>query len=813
MNVFLQDLRYGLRVLRKSPGFAVLAVLTLALGIGANSTIFSWINSTVLNPIPGVQHSNEDTEVTTGGSRNYNPLAYPDYRDLRDQNRGFSSLIAMSLRAMSMTADGRPQRVWGTLVSANYFDALGVHPVLGRGFLPVEDTKPGGAPVAVISYRVWQTRFGGDPAIIGRKIQIDRHPYEIVGVAPPVFQGLQTGLRAEMWIPIAMTQQFFGVSRDLLTDRSARWLMVYGRLKSGVTLDEAQADANRVMQEITREYPDSHQGDFGVVVHPLWRAPFGANFYLRKILLLLMAVAGVVLLLTCANVANLLLVRAVGRRREMAIRMAMGASRGRLVRQLLAESVILSVSGGAVAMLLTFWTAGTLGNFVPPVAEIPIVMSASADRTVLTVTFLVSVVTGIVFGILPAFRTSGLRPAAVLKEEAGSMTGAVRKARLASGLVVAQVAMSLLLLVCAGLFIRSFRAAQKFNPGFNPHKVLLCSVDLHGLGYDKTTGITFDKQLLAILEAIPGAQSVTLADWIPLGFASSGVDVKPDGYIPREHESMTVGEASVGPNYLKTLQIPLIAGREFTARDAENSQRVAIVSQEFVKRYWPGQNGIGKRVQAERESYTVVGVAQNIDTERLGQKPEPFIYLPLFEDYSSAIAIHLRVAGDPLATYSAVERAVHSLDADVPLFDTTTLDSRLLLNTTTQRLASAFIGCFGVLAMVLAAVGIYGVLSYVTRQRRHEIGVRMALGAKPGDVLRLVLRQGLTLAVLGLITGLAASLLLTRAISSQLFGVQASDPLTYTGVAALLLGVALLAGYVPARRAINVDPMVALRCE
>jgi len=813
MNVFLQDLRYGLRVLRKSPGFAVLAVLTLALGIGANSTIFSWINSTVLNPIPGVQHSNQDTEVTTGGSRNYNPLAYPDYRDLRDQNRGFSSLIAMSLRAMSMTADGRPQRVWGTLVSANYFDALGVHPVLGRGFLPVEDTKPGGAPVAVISYRVWQTRFGGDPAIIGRKIQIDRHPYEIVGVAPPVFQGLQTGLRAEMWIPIAMTQQFFGVSRDLLTDRSARWLMVYGRLKSGVTLDEAQADANRVMQEITREYPDSHQGDFGVVVHPLWRAPFGANFYLRKILLLLMAVAGVVLLLTCANVANLLLVRAVGRRREMAIRMAMGASRGRLVRQLLAESVILSVSGGAAAMLLTFWTAGTLGNFVPPVAEIPIVMSASADRTVLTVTFLVSVVTGIVFGILPAFRTSGLRPAAVLKEEAGSMTGAVRKARLASGLVVAQVAMSLLLLVCAGLFIRSFRAAQKFNPGFNPHKVLLCSVDLHGLGYDKTTGITFDKQLLTILEAIPGAQSVTLADWIPLGFASSGVDVKPDGYIPREHESMTVGEASVGPNYLKTLQIPLIAGREFTARDAENSQRVAIVSQEFVKRYWPGQNGIGKRVQAERESYTVVGVAQNIDTERLGQKPEPFIYLPLFEDYSSAIAIHLRVAGDPLATYSAVERAVHSLDADVPLFDTTTLDSRLLLNTTTQRLASAFIGCFGVLAMVLAAVGIYGVLSYVTRQRRHEIGVRMALGAKPGDVLRLVLRQGLTLAVLGLITGLAASLLLTRAISSQLFGVQASDPLTYTGVAALLLGVALLAGYVPARRAINVDPMVALRCE
>jgi predicted permease len=814
MNAFLQDLRYGLRVLRKSPGFTVIAVLTLALGIGANSTIFSWIDSTVLNPIPGVTHASQFAEVTVGGSaRNFNPISYPDYGDLRDRNHAFLSLAGSDIWAMSLTASGKPERVWGAVVSANYFDALGVRPILGRGFLPSEDTKPGGAPVVVISYRLWQTHFGRDPSLIGRTIQIDRRPYEVVGVAPAVFQGFQTGLRVEMWVPAAMVGQVYGGSRNLLELRDAQWVMVFGRLKTGVTLKEAQADANVIMQQIVRTFPDSHKGDFSVTVYPLWRAPFGANFYLHTILSLLMAIAGVVLLLACANVANLFLVRSVGRRREMAIRLAMGASRRRLIRQLLTESLILALCGGAVAMVFTLWSAGTLGDFVPPVAEIPLSMATNANQTVLLVTLLISLITGVIFGILPALRASGLSPGTVLKEEAGSMTGAVRKARLSSILVVSQIAMSLLLLVCAGLFIRSFRMKQKFDPGFNPEHVLLCSYDLGGLGYDKNAGKTFDQQLFAKLQAIPGLESATLADWVPLGFASSGEEVKPEGYVPRPHESMVVGEASVGPNYLRTMQIPLIAGRDFTASDDDKGRPVAIVDEEFVRRYWPGQDALGKSVEERGTPYVVVGVAQNIDSEDLGQKPEPFVYFPLFQDYSPGATIYVRVGSDPLRFVSPVQQAIDSLDADVPLFDLTTLHSRILLNSTTERLGGVFVGGFGILALILAAVGIYGVLSYVARQRTHEIGIRMALGAEPSDVLELVLRQGLKLALLGLAIGLAASLVLTRALSSQLFGVTATDPPTYAGVAVLLLGVALVACYVPAHRAMRVDPIVALRYE
>jgi predicted permease len=814
MKGLFQDFRYGWRVLRNAPGFTMAAILTLALGIGANSTIFSWIDSTILNPIPGVKDASRYAMLTVGRrAGQHNPMSYPDYKDLRDRNRAFSSLVGLAMWPMSLTASGKPERVWGTLVTANYFDALGVRPVLGRGFLPSEDTKPGGAPVVVISDRLWKTQFGEDRSVIGRTVQIDRHPYEIVGVAPPVFQGTQTGLRSDMWVPVMMVQQAYGGSRDLLQLREGRWLIVFGRLKPRLTLDEAQADANVIMEQIARAYPDSHKAEFSITAHPLWRAPFGANFYLHEALAWLMAIAGIVLLLACANVANLMLVRSIGRRREMAVRLSMGASRGRLIRQLLAESLIVACCGGGVAMLFTAWSAGTLSDFVPPVAEVPIAMVVTANRTVLLVTLALSVLTGVLFGILPALRASKLRPAAVLKEEAGSVAGAIRKARLSSVLVIAQIAMSLFLLVCAGLFIRSFESAQKFDPGFNPHGVLLCSYDLRGLGYTTTSGTTFARQLYAKLEAIPGIEAATLADWVPLGFGSSGVEILPEGYVPHAHESMVVDAASVGPNYLKTMQIPLLAGRDFRANDDDKGQLVVIVDQEFAKRYWPGADAVGKQVAAEGKRFTVVGVAQNIDNDHLGQKPQPFIYIPLFQDYSAAISIEVRAAGDPLLFVSPVERAVRSLDADVPLFDLTTLDSRILLNTMTERMSGAFVGGFGILAMVLAAVGIYGLLAYVTRQRTHEIGIRMALGADPREVLRLILGQGLKLVSFGLAIGLLASFLLTRALSSQLFGVTPADPPTYLAVVILLLGVALVACYLPARRAMKVDPLVALRYE
>ncbi|HEV2489633.1 MAG TPA: ABC transporter permease [Candidatus Acidoferrales bacterium] len=812
MNTLWQDVRYGVRSLTKSPGFAFIAILTLALGIGANSTIFSWINSTVLNPIPGVAHTSEFVELSATVNGRDAPISYPDFIDLRDRNRSLSSMIGFSMWSMSLTGNVKPERVWGVFSSANYFDALGIRPILGRGFLPSEGSTPGSAPVVVISYRLWQTHFGGDSGVIGQTIEINKRPYTLIGVTPPIFQGTQTGLRADMWIPQTMAQQFVSGTRNILQDRGSNWVIPLGHLKPGVTPEQAQADLNIQMQQIVRQFPDSHKDINTIAVNPLWRAPFGANYYLRAILFLLMAISGVILLLACANVANLLLVRSVSRRREMAIRLSVGATRWRLVRQLLAESLILSLCGGGIAMLFTIWTAGTLSDFIPP-AEIPVAMNVRVDQAVILATLVISILTGVIFGILPALRSSSLQPGAVLKEESGSTTGGVRKARLSSVLVVAQIAMSLLLLVCAGLFIRSFRLAQNFNPGFNPHHVLVQSYDLGSVGYDHKSGAQFHRRLFDKLQALPGVESATLADWVPLGFASHSTTVKVEGYAPRPHESMDIDVAGVAPKYLQTMQIPLVAGHEFTDADISGSQPVSVVNQAFVDRFWPHQDAIGKQISVGDTSYSVVGVAQNSDTDHLKQTPSPFLYLPLFQDYDPYVSIQARVAGDPLAYVSAVQDAVHQLDAGLPLFDLMTLDSRIQLNTTSDRIGGVFVGAFGFLALLLAAVGIYGVLAYTTRQRTHEIGIRMALGAGPREVFALVLWQGALLALLGVGIGLAASFALTRALSSKLFGITATDPLTFSSVALLLFLVAMVACYIPARRAMQTDPIIALRYE
>jgi predicted permease len=503
METLLQDLRYSFRVLRKSPSFAAIAVLTLALGIGANSTIFSWINSTLLNPIPGVRHTSDFVVMTEGGTaRSPIPFSYLDYMDLRNRTRSFSGLIAYDINPMNLTGTGKPERVWGTLASANYFDVLGIHPILGRGFLPVEDQKPGGAPVVVISYRLWQIRFGGDPSVIGRTLRIDQHPFTIIGVAPAVFQGTQTGMRTELWVPLMMQQQIVS-GTDRLPLRSETWLMLLGQLAPGVTRGQAQAEMDLLMNQIVEQFPDSHLGNNAVTLYPLWRAPFSANTYMYVLLPVLMAIAGVVLLLACANVANLMLVRSVSRRREIAIRLSIGASRWRLVRQLLIESVVLSSAGGILAMFITAWTTGMLGQFIPP-TNIPIALDFQVDRAVFFVTFAISILSGVIFGILPALRASDMAPVTVLKEDAGSAAGGLHRARLSSALVVTQISLSLFLLVSAGLFIRSFRQAQRFNAGFNPDHVLLASYSLFPAGYTEARGLEFHRQLLAKARNIAG---------------------------------------------------------------------------------------------------------------------------------------------------------------------------------------------------------------------------------------------------------------------------------------------------------------------
>jgi predicted permease len=812
MGALWQDVRYALRVLLKSPGFTATAILTLALGIGANSTIFSWINSTLLNPIPGAANTGNILAFTSGGdSRNPIPFSYPDFLDLRERSKSFFALTAFSIEPMNLTGKARPERIWGSLVSANYFDFLGVRPILGRGFLQSEDTAPGGAPVVVISYRMWQLRYAGERSVIGRVLQINEHPYRIVGVAPPVFQGTQTGLRSELWLPIMMAPQIMPNS-DRLHDRDSTWAVTLGRLAPGVLPDQAQSEMNLLMKQLVSQFPKEHQGENVVTLYPMWRAPFGANGYLYVLLPMLMAIAGAVLLLACANVANLLLVRSVARRREIAIRLSIGASRWRLVRQLLIESLILALAGGGVAMLITIWTAGTFSQFIPP-TNIPVAMDIHADYRVLLATMLLSLFTGIIFGVLPAWRASDLAPIAVLKEDSGSVSGGLHRARLASILVVAQISLSLFLLVCAGLFIRSFRAAQTLNPGFNPDHVLLASYSLFPSGYNRDSGVQFHRQLLDKIAALPGVQSVSIADWVPLGYSWDVTTTNPEGYVPQPHESMNIATAAVGPNYVRTMQIPLVGGRDFSEQDTATSQPVAVVNEAFVHRYWPNGEGVGKRVQAQGEWRTIVGVTRNASYFSLRENSLPFIYLPVLQRYQDEVAIHARVSGDPLRYTAAVEKAVHELNANLPVYDESTLASRVQVASTGQRIAGTFVGAFGLLALVLAAVGIYGVIAYTTRQRTHEIGLRMALGAQSTDVFRMVLGNGLRLILTGLACGLVLSLALTRFLRTVLFGVGATDAITFAAVGLLLSAVALLACYIPARRAMRVDPMVALRYE
>ena len=732
---------------------------------------------------------------------------------MRDGQQSFVGITAANIAPMSLTGKGKPERVWGMVASANYFDLLGVRPILGRGFLPEEDTKPGGAPVAVISYRLWQTHFGANPDVVGQTLEINQHPYTIVGVTPAVFQGSQTGLRSEIWIPIMMEEQLMPQG-DLIHDHHYFWLTALGRLKPGVRPEQAQEEMTLRLKREAKNYPEEHKGHDSVSVYPLWRNPFGANQFLSTLLPMLMTIAGLVLLLACANVANLMLVRSVARRREIAIRLSLGANRWRLVRQLLVESLILALAGGLVAFALTFWTAGTFMKFVPK-TDFPISLGMRVDHTVLLATMVISVLTGVIFGILPALRASGEAPIAVLKEDTGSASGGMRKARLASALVVAQISLSLLLLICAGLFIRSFMSAQQINPGFNAHNVLIATYDLFTGGYSEASGVEFDRQLVAKLEAQPGIQSVALSSRVPLGFGGGSTAVNPEGYVSQANESMETQVAIVTPNYFQTLQIPLVKGRDFTPQDTKSSQRVVIVSETFVNRYWPNQEALGKQLNSDltHEWFTVVGVARDSKVNGLNEKPTPFLYLPQYQVYRATMIVLARTNGDPLAAGKTVEKTIHELNADLVVFDITTLELREQIASFGQRVAGTFVGAFGLLALVLAAVGIYGVTSYTTRQRTHEIGIRMTLGASKQDVLRLVLGHGLRLTLIGVILGLAASFALTRFLTSLLLGVTSTDALTFSSVALLLCAVALLACFIPARRAMRVDPMVALRYE
>jgi len=810
MAGLLRDVLYAFRQLRRSQGFAITAVLMLALGICANGTVFSWVNATLLHPVPGARDTSELVTVMRGAwnTAPSPPLSYPDYRDLRERNRSFSGLLAYHDDWVTLTGGDIPERIYAANTSANYFEVLGIKPRLGRFFLPEEEARAGGDPYIVLGYDLWNTRFGADPAIEGKSVEINGRPLTVIGVAPQGFIGCKTGIRTDAWLPLSPIRQ--SGPNWQIEQRGSPWLNGMGRLRPGVGRSKATQDLDVLMRQLVAEYPNDHLGVNTISLDPLWRSPFGANVYLAASLPILLAIAGVVLLLTCANVATLALVRFVARRREIAIRQSLGASRLQLMREMILEGLILSMCGGGLATLLTAWSSKTLARFIPPNAS-PIVLNGYVDRNVIAAILLLSLVASVICGALPAWRSSGIATAEVLKEEAASVSSGSRNRNLLSGLVVAQIALSLALLVTSGLFLRTLRNTSEADPGFDRTHVLLASVDLPSAGYSRADAPVFQRKLLAKLGVLRGVASVALSDWVPLSLTRASTDAFPEGYVPRPHESMEVRRASVTADYFQTMKIPLLQGREFTNDDSDGAPLVAIVDETMANHFWPGQFALGKRISIHGNRFTVVGVVRNIKHQRMNELPEPIVYLSYFQFSGPQAIFHLRTKGDPQMAARSVEDAIHELNTKLPVFDVRSLEESTRMASVFETMESTFAAAFGILALILAASGLYGVVAYRTQLRTHEIGIRVALGASRSDVLRLVVQQGLQLTAFGLVLGLALSLVLTRFLRGLLFGVSATDPLTIACVTALLLLIGVAACYLPARRAMRINPVTAMR--
>jgi macrolide transport system ATP-binding/permease protein len=813
LEMITHDLRYGWRQMLRRPALTTVAVLTLGLGIGANVTMFSWVDMTLRRQVDGV--AEPDRWVALNGttrSRSDLSVSYPDFIDYRTRRpASISDLIVFNLAPMNMRTSGdAPVRVYAEMVSGNYFDALGVRPLLGRGFLPQEDEAIDRDAVTVVGHRFWQRRLGGDPGIVGRTLTLNGRAFTVIGVAPERFHGTLAYLNVDLWVPIKMQPTAMS-GADRLSTRGNNWLQAMVKLAPGVSVARAQADLALVAADLSREYPE--RAGTGITLSPLWLAPGAGGAAVAGIMGLQLAVAAVVLLIACANVANLLLASAVSRQRETAVRLTLGASRARVVQQLLTESTLLAAAGGIAGTLCAYWAKDLVRWFIPP-APLPIDMNPVLNASVMLFAAAVTTATAVVFGLVPALQGSRAAVASALKESAASVTAAPRRARLRSALVVAQVALSLLLLVSAGLFLRALQNAQTADPGFSTRDGLIASVDLLPAGYDAARGTAFQQTLLARARELPGVDAASLAQRVPLGFGgSSDMNVQVDGYTPAPNEEMTVYYNRVSGDYLRTLGIPLVAGREFTERDSTGTPDVVIVNETLARRYWPGRSAIGGRIRAGSRTLEVVGVARDGKYSSLNEAPRAFMYLALAQWYRPDTVLQVKTHGDPERLVPLLHGAIRSLDANVPLFEVRTIEDHLRIASFAQRMVASLLGAFGALALVLATVGLYGVVAAMVAQRTAEIGMRMALGARPADIVGLMLKQGLGMIGAGVSIGIVVALGVTRFFRSLLIGVSATDGATFAATTLLLVIVAIAATYVPARRAAAVDPMTALRRE
>jgi putative ABC transport system permease protein len=821
METLLQDLRYSVRMFRKSPLFAIVAVVALALGIGANTTIFSLVYALLLRPLPGVEEPQRLVSVFTSdfSSTRYGTSSYPDYIDYRDSNEVFDGLAAYREDSMVLSAGDNPQRIRGAIVSGNYFSVLRGKVLLGRTLVSEDDTAQATNPVVVLSYQNWKRRFGSDPGIIGKTVALNNQGFTVVGIAAESFRGTNLAADVELWLPIAMMSRL--QSASALTRRGSRWLRVIGRLKPAVTIEQSQSNIDTIAAQLADAYPQTNRGTLQQPdkARPMSLVPASesatvnpnARATTRRMSQLLMAVVGFVLLIACANVANLLLARAESRRKEIAVRLALGAPRGRLIRQLLTESSLLALMGGAVGLLMSAWMGDLILLF-----NLPPALDPGLDRWVLGFTLLLSLLTGLLFGLAPAIQASGIDLVSALKDSVEIGNRPVRRFSLRDMLVVSQVALSLLLLIGSGLFLRSLQNAYRTDLGFETRSALLASVDLGLQGYNPAQQRAFNQQIAERLAALPGVQSVSATSFVPVSNGGMRGGVSIEGYQAQPGEDTELNMNTVALNYFQTMGIPLLQGRDFNTQDTESSPRVAIINEAMAQRYWPDQNPISKRISFKGPNgpYTeIVGVAKTGKYRTIGEASLPFIYLPLGQNLAPRLTLIMRTGGDPAELSTALRAEIQALDRNLPVFDIKTMTEHIGEALSQERLIATLLGIFGSLALVLSTVGIYGLMSYSVSQRRREIGVRMALGARSQDILRLIVSRGLILTSIGIAIGLAAAIALTRVAGGLLFGISATDPMTFAVVSLILAGVALGACFVPARRATKVDPMVALRYE
>ena len=821
METLRQDLRYAIRSLARSRGLTIVAVLSLALGIGANTTIFTFINSLLLRP-PMVHDPDRLLEVwqhnTTRGSGigSDMQLSFPEYEHYRDHNNTFSELGAFTGETPPVIWNraGEGETLRAALVSANFFSILGIQPTLGRGFLPEDDTRATAAPVVVLSHAVWQQRLASDPAIVGKALTLNGRDYTVVGVAPAAFTGLVLGFAPDVWTPMGMHRE---VSPALdLNERRMHWLLAIGRLKPGVAARQASADLAVLGQQLARDFPDTNR-NLAPDTMPVELVPGPFRGVAGGISAVLMAVVGLVLLIACANVANLLLAKASSRRREIAVRIALGADRRRLIQQMLTESVVIAGIAGAIGLLISLWAAPLFVSLMP--ASLPLGASVSPDIRVFAFTLLASIATGIIFGLAPALQQSKLNQVDNLKD--GAAHGGSSRSTLRHALVVTQVTACVVLLVGASLCVRSLLNARSIDPGFDTRDAVAARLSVDTFGYDESRGRAFYARLLEQVRALPGVRAASLTDHLPLGQTTRMQRIDIDGYEgprgPSGMPGLAVDMALVGPQYFDAMGIPVLSGRSFTNTDDLNAPPVIMINQQMAERFWPHQDPIGQFVTImgpgdSRARAAIIGVVTTGKYESLGEDPKSFFYRPLLQQYEPGVQLIVRTAGN-VPVVDALKHQVRALDPRLALIGIETLEQHMQLPLFPARAAGLLLGVFGVLALTLAVVGLYGVMSYSVTQRTREIGVRMALGANRFDVVRIVVGQGLKLTLAGLGVGAVGAIAVTRVLSSVLYGISPTDPVSFLTVSLVLTIVAIVASYVPARWATRVDPMQALRSE